>query len=365
MVRSMGDGKPFGWTNNVGGGDFLRLFDSAGERAPHFAMRTTYHKQGPCLTEVTYAGRIGKGLTHATTVSLARTDDIVRAVYRIRLDAQQIIDFSRFVLFQIGADTYTSTSEREMALGNETGLMKEWNTQWGGNTYRMEPLECTGRLPWISLHEGALKSIQKTGAGANRGIVIRSWKARLAGKDAAPWIAEHGVTRNKEDASTLDLVPPPGVKRLESGDFVEATIEHIVMPQFAKDYYGSNEALRTALTRDENTWRMIQREALGNERRIEMKHGMLQHTWPAITISSEKDQVEFTLTNGLGYVPMTFTGLSLSTGYALFIDDQPLNQSIHGNDFWQTDYDAESKTWSQTFNVPMDDAKPHVVRFVR
>ena len=365
MVRSMGDGKPFGWTNNVGGGDFLRLFDSAGERAPHFAMSTTYHKQGPCLTGVTYAGRIGKGLTHTTTVSLARTDDIVRAVYRIRLDAQQITDFSRFVLFQIGADTYTSTSEREMALGNETGLMKEWNTQWGGNTYRMEPLECTGRLPWISLHEGALKSIQKTGAGANRGIVIRSWKARLAGKDAAPWIAEHGVTRNKEDASTLDLVPPPGVKRLESGDFVEATIEHIVMPQFAKDYYGPNEALRTALTRDENTWRMIQREALGNERRIEMKHGMLQHTWPAITISSEKDQVEFTLTNGLGYVPMTFTGLSLSTGYALFIDDQPLNQSIHGNDFWQTDYDAESKTWSQTFNVPMDDAKPHVVRFVR
>ncbi len=365
MVRSMGDGKPFGWTHNVGGGDFLRLFDSAGERVPHSAMRTTYHKQGPCLTEVTYAGRIGKGLTHATTVSLARTDDIVRAVYRMRLDAQQATDFSRFVLFQIGADTYTSTSERKMALGNETGLIKEWNTQWGGNTYHMEPLQCTGRLPWISLHEGELKSSQKTGAGANRGIVIRSWKARLAGKDAAPWIAEHGVTRNKEDASTLDLVPPPGVKRLESGDFVEATIEHIVMPQFAEDYYGPNEALRTALTRDENTWRMIQREALGNERRIEMKRGMLQHTWPAITISSEKDQVEFTLTNGLGYVPMTFTGLSLSQGYALFIDDQPLNQSIHGNDFWQTDYEAESKTWSQTFNVPMDDAKPHVVRFVR
>ena len=80
---------------------------------------------------------------------------------------------------------------------------------------------------------------------------------------------------------------------------------------------------------------------------------------------SQQDQVEFTLTNGLGYVPMTFTGLSLSRGYALFIDDQPLNQSIHGNDFWQADYDAESKTWSQTFNVPMDDAKPHVVRFVR
>jgi hypothetical protein len=365
MVRSMGEGKPFGWTNNVGGGDFFRFFDPAGERVPHSAMRTTYHKQGPCLTEVTYAGRIGQSITHATTVSIARTDDLVRAVYRVRFDVQQATDFSRFVLFQIGADTYTSTSERKMALGNQNGLLKEWNTQWGGNTYRTAPLECTGRLPWISLHEGELRHAENGGAGANRGIVIRSWKARLAGKDAAPWIAEHGVTRHKEDASTLDLVSPPGVSRFEPGDFIEATLEHILMPQFAKDYYGPNEALRTALRKDENTWRMIHREAVSNERRIEMKHGQLQHTWPAIAITADHDQAEFTLTHGLGYLPVTFTGLSTSRGYTLFIDDKPLNQSIHGNDFWQTNYAPETKTWSQTYNVPIDDAKPHVLRFVQ
>ena len=38
------------------------------------------------------------------------------------------------------------------------------------------------------------------------------------------------------------------------------------MPQFAADYYGPNEALRAALTESENTWRMIQREAVGNDR---------------------------------------------------------------------------------------------------
>ncbi len=365
MVRSMGDGKPFGWTSNVGGGDFLCFFDPGGERVPHSAMRTTYHKQGPCLTEVTYAGRLGTGITHSTTVSLARTDDIVRGVYHVRFDVQKATDFSRFVLFQIGADTYTSTSERKMALGNETGLIKEWNTQWGGNAYRTQPIECAGRLPWISLHEGELRHNEKGGAGANRGIVIRAWKARLGGKDAAPWIAEHGVTRHKEDASTLDLVPPPGVTRFEPGDFIEATLEHVLMPQFAKDYYGPNEALRTALTKDENTWRMIQREAVGNDRRINMKQGQLQHTWPAITIAADHDKAEFTLTHGLGYVPVTFTGLSTTRGFTLFIDDKPLNQSIHGNDFWQTNYDPESKTWSQTYNVPIEDAKPHVLRFVQ
>jgi hypothetical protein len=29
---------------------------------------------------------------------------------------------------------------------------------------------------------------------------------------------------------------------------------------------------------------------------------------------------------------------------------------VHGGDFWQTDYDADSGTWSQTFTVPARDA---------
>ncbi len=74
--RSTGKQERWGWTSNVGGGDFFRVFDPAGKRVAHTAMRTTYHRQGPCLTEVTYAGRIGIGMTHSTTVSLARTDDV-------------------------------------------------------------------------------------------------------------------------------------------------------------------------------------------------------------------------------------------------------------------------------------------------
>ncbi|MFN0080857.1 MAG: LamG domain-containing protein [Prosthecobacter sp.] len=363
MLYPLGEDKRWGWTSNVGGGDFLRLFDPAGQRVSPSAMRTTYHKHGPCLTEVTYAGRIGTSIAHSTTVSLARTDDIVRGVYRLRFDVTKALDFSRFVLFQIGADTYTSTSERKMALGNETGLIKEWNTQWGGDIYRTAPLECTGRIPWISLHEGELRAHQNNGAGANRGIVIRSWKARLGGKDAAPWIAERGVTRHRQDAATLDLVPPPGVTRFEPGDFVEATIEHLIIPQSATDYYGPNEALRTALTKDANTWRMIQREALGNDRRIEMKHGELQRTHPAITISTADDKAEFTLAGGIGYVPITFTGLSSPRGFTLFIDDKPVNQSIHGNDFWQTDYDSATQQWSQTYNLTLSPDQPHMIRF--
>jgi hypothetical protein len=48
---------------------------------------------------------------------------------------------------------------------------------------------------------------------------------------------------------------------LDAGDFVEATIEHIIVPQFAEGYYGPNEALRAALSRNEDTWQMILWEA--------------------------------------------------------------------------------------------------------
>jgi hypothetical protein len=30
----------------------------------------------------------------------------------------------------------------------------------------------------------------------------------------------------------------------------------------------------------------------------------------------------------------------------------PLDLSVHGNDFWQTDYDVVAKTWSLTYNLP-------------
>ncbi len=65
------------------------------------------------------------------------------------------------------------------------------------------------------------------------------------------------------------------------------------------------------------------------------------------------------------YVPITFTGLTSPSGFTVFIDDQPVNQSIHGHDFWQADYDAMTRRWSLTYNLPIDDKKPHTVGFSR
>ncbi len=360
MVSSMNNNSQWGWTHNVGGGDFFRLFDADGKRVMPTRMKTAYLSQGPCLTEILYAGRLGDGVEHAATVSLGRTDDLVRGVYRLRLDVTKPVDFSRFVLFQIGADTYSYTGERKMALGSEAGLTKEWATQWGGDTVRAGPFECAGRVPWVSLHEAVSRADRKArakgkaepeGAWANRGVVIRAWRARLGGRDAAPWVVERGVNARGSDTSTADFVPPPGVTRLEPGDFVEATFEHVIMPQAADDYYGPNAALREALRKDADTWRMIQREAVGNNRQVTVTRGALVRVSPSVCVRAANDGAAFTLAGGLGYVPVTVEGLASPDGYTLRVDGRAVDQSVHGRDFWQADYDPVSKRWSLTYTV--------------
>ena len=366
MVRSMSNNQEWSWTHNVGGGDFSRLFDAAGRRIFPARMKAVYRRQCPVLTEVVHAGRTG-GIEHRTTVSLQRSDDLLRGIYRLQLEVKEPTDFSRFVFFQVGADSYNYTAERRMALGNEAGLTREWQTQWGGNTYRTEPLECTGRIPWLSLHEAVPRTNGRPGAWANRGIVIRSWHARLGGREAAPWAAEHGVKVGGTDTSTIDLVPPPGLTRLLPGDFVDAVVEHVIIPQSAADYYGPNEALRAALARDADTWRMIHREAVGNDRQVEVTVGTLEGLFPAVRIRAEGDRAEFSLTGGLGYVPLTITGLPSSAGPVLQRREPggewaAIDQSVHGNDYWQTDYDAATHSWEITYSVPSDSVADQPVR---
>ena len=363
MVTSMGNDPAWGWTNNVGGGDFFRLFDRSGRRVPHGRMKTAYERQGPCLTEVTYAGQVGEGIEHAETVRLARTDDIVRGVYSVRMDVKQPVDFSRLVLFQIGADTYSYTGERKMAVGNVTGPVREWDTQWGGDIYRTQPRECTGMVPWVSLHEAVRRPRADKGAWANRGIVIREWRARLGGKDAQPWVAERGAVVGGTATSTIDIVPPPDVTQLVAGDFVEATIEHLVLPQAAADYYGPNEPLRAALATMHDSWRLVHREAVGNTRRVEVRKGRLIRLHPDVRVVAEDGRAEFTITGGLGYVPITITGLPTYRGGGFTIDGIPCDQAVHGNDFWQTDFDPETGTWSQTVTVPLSESADHTIRF--
>ena len=362
LMLSYDSNKLWKWTGNVGGGDFYRLFDKDGKRVPPRSMQSIHHRTGPCLTEVTYQGLLGTEIEHRTTVSISRTDDLVRATYQLRMAVNEDTDFSRLAFFQVGSDTYNTTREKQFAVGNNDTLAKEWSASWGDNAYQTPPIELVGSHPWVSLHQGEKIRQEEKGPGANRGFIIREWKAKLGGKAAQPWIRERGIILHRRDSSIIDLVPPPGVTSLQAGDYVEATIEHLVIPDTDQLYYGPNEEFSNALSQSANTWRMVAREAKENAREINVEKGALLGKFPDVRIASENDEVAFTLANGLGFVPVTFTNLSSYRNFQVRINGEVLQQS-NRKDFWQTDYDPQTKTWSQTYNLPFPSGETTKVQF--
>ncbi|MDX9976362.1 MAG: hypothetical protein RBU21_25530, partial [FCB group bacterium] len=124
----------------------------------------------------------------------------------------------------------------------------------------------------------------------------------------------------------------------------------------ADDYYGPNEPLRADLSANGNTWKPIHRLARGNDLQIDVKTGALQRSYPPRIAADGEGNAVFDITGGAGYVPVTVTNLRTPRGHTVACDGKPVDQSRHGNDFWQTDYDAATGTWSQTYNVSLDTA---------
>ena len=94
---------------------------------------------------------------------------------------------------------------------------------------------------------------------------------------------------------------------------------------------------------------------------IDVKEGKLINSYPVEVAVSNGQNARFTVAGGVGYVPVTFTGLSRYDGYKLYElrngKKQEVNQSVGGNAFWQTDYDIVGRTWSITYNVKMGSVK--------
>jgi hypothetical protein len=157
-----------------------------------------------------------------------------------------------------------------------------------------------------------------------------------------------------------ELAPPQGLKRLLPGDFVDIEIEQVIIPSKASLYYGPNMDFAVALERDVNTWKMVRREAAGNDLKVAMREGTLLQSYPIEIAVSVLQKASFSITGGIGYAPITFTGLKNYKGYKLSKQDgdklTPVEQGLPDTGFWQTDYDNFSQTWSMTFNINLDSA---------
>ena len=355
------------WTNNVGGGDFLVYVDANGRYQHLKQMRTHYQAHGPNLTDVTYAGVSADGhIAARIQVSTPRCDDVARAWHRCRYDVREPTPFRRLAFYQLGSDNYLWHKFGKIARGNEHGVLEEWTPRRGGLRYDRQGIPCPGAVPWFSLHEAENRDT-KGGAWANRGLILRSWKARLGGKDAPPFAS---VFRVRYPSANIELSPPPGIRELLPGDFVEAEIEFVVVPMAASDYYGPNQNLAAALKAGANTWKPVHRLAVGNQLKIKTRRGTLLHNYPIVIRVDGEQTADFEVTGGIGYVPITFVALARYRGCQLWQDAGTgpalVDQAVLGNDFWQTGHDPATRTWRTTYNVPLDTPNdaPRTVRFV-
>lgn len=360
LVSSMNGGKERGWTNNVGGGDFLVYFDAQGRRQYLSGARTAYLAQGPNLTRTRYTATTADGAIAARIdVSTPRTDDVNRAFHHFRYDVLKETPFTRLAFYQLGADRYNDHSFGALARGNEGGLIEQWTPAKRTLQYERQGIACPGKVPWFALLEGApRKPLTDQSAWADRGLVVRSWRARLGGKEVKEPCAAVFGTNNGVASANVELAPPSGLTRLVPGDFVEAEVELLIVPQTAADYRGPNANLRASLaSAGAEHWRPVARLAQKNNLEVKALHGTLEHTYP-IAVKADAGRAALEVTGGVGYIPLTVTGLPDFKNYTLWKTAagkrEAVDQAVHGGDFWQTEYNPATRTWSLTYNIGLD-----------
>lgn len=333
--------KPWGWADNAGGGDALMWIDEKGCYQPMVGTRSEVHSHGPCLTDVVYQEESRGGeIASRMQIMVPAGQDCLRTKMRLRYDVKKSMCWQRLAFFQLGADYYNDIPAMKISYGDREKMVDEWSTVRLKDRYDRKAVSWTGVDPWISIHAVNRDELKAGRAAATRGIILRSWRAKLGGKDAGPSFSTYGNEWGTGNFRTaIEVSPPEGLQELQPGDFVEAEIDLVVFPAVAADYYGPDQNFAKTLQRDADTYQPVLREASLRRVAVEMKHGAVE-TMEPLTISVDQEQrAECSIIGGLGKVPVRLIGLKSVDAMALRINDRMMTQ-------WQADWDAVSQSWS-------------------
>jgi len=362
MARNGKDGGKWNWTDAGWGGDWLCVNDAKHRKHYFSEMKTAYQAHGPCLSEVDYDGHYGsqREVAVQAKVQTLRTDDYARTFQTFKYSFDQTVSVEKGWLFKMGRTGGYVTPK--VAYGNRDGLIQEHDVPNGlkvGDEF-LPKTTLTGEGPWWVAFPGAYHNNNKDWGTGYRALVIRSYKAVIGGKAYNnPTVSFPAYHPAGAELSNLDclLTAPAGVSAFNAGDSLELEVEWITLPRVADDYYGPNETFRSHVTDNPSSWKTTYREAIGNDLKVVVEGGTVLHNYPII-IQAEQSDVRVSIDGGVGYVPIRFEGLKRATGTMLYqiVDgvETALDQSVHGNDFWQTDYDAKTQSYQLTFNLPLN-----------
>ncbi|MFM8984337.1 MAG: LamG domain-containing protein [Spartobacteria bacterium] len=398
LIRNGKDGPPWSWCEAGWGGDWLQVKDAAGQKIFFRGLKTAYTAHGPCLSELEYRGHYGSAneVEIQSIVHSPRSDDYVRTLYEQAYTFKATLPAKDAYFFKMGGSHWLATPR--VAYGNREGLIAELPAPAGAKPgdLLVDRLELEGEGPWWIAYPDAEVQLppgrEKFGI-ASRALIIRSFRGNFSSQEyKKPTISlqVHEVQADGKLDIDAFVVPPKDVVEFKPGDRLEMDTEWLCVPRNADDYHGPNEALRQHLAESPRSWKTIHREALGNDLQataegatILRRYPLLARaekplSWaekllrklqgysaslagievPAFLKSDAPPEITLAIQGGVGFAPVRFEGLKSIEGYKLYekTGDKlvPLDQSVHGNDFWQTDFNPADQTYSLTYNLPLD-----------
>ncbi|MGK0359711.1 MAG: hypothetical protein ACI9U2_002017, partial [Bradymonadia bacterium] len=337
-------------------------------------VRSRYFAPGPNLTDVGYSGVSSDGRIRGDIrVQMGRTDDLVRTYYHLEYTVLEDVRYDRLALFQMAADNYGDNGYTRLAYGNADGVMadraiEDHNARGYANDAD-RGIALAGAAPWVMLYDNRKLDERLPEHHADLMYVVRDFEANIGGVIVnTPHINLHR-TRNGQSQMGLELglphvegspwcgAPCQGETRfIPAGSTIRATIEYLVVPADKARYYGASDYL-AALPGE--SWRstvMALTLAAGNLIEVAATVGQVRRSQPVeIDAAVGTIAADFTVDGGLGYVPIRVRGLPRHDGWQLerFEDDAwaPVDQAVHGNDFWQATVDPVAGTYTLTYTV--------------
>ena len=323
-----------------------------------------------------YAGVSKDGAIEATIATqLGRTDDLVRIWYHLEYTFQEEVTYDRLALFQVAADGYADNGFTRAAYGTATEVLGDAEVTEHETTGYAETsdrgIAVEGNAPWIMLYSNERTSDSLPEHLANVGFIVREYRAELGDTVVTTPHLNRIQTYNggwSQIAFELGLPYDAENPVVPAGSVITATVEYVVPPSDKGSYYGESDWLTSLGGEDFQSTAMMLKLASEGHLSVEASTGTLLRTHPVeLQAARGEEAVQFTLTGGLGYVPVTIWGLSRPDGWQLEIwQDEawtPVDQSVEGMDWWQARDEPETQDFALVFNLPNRDTE--LYRLVR
>ena len=369
-------GQKYDWNAGWGGSDMMVYYDAAGQRQPLVLVKTNFKNHAPNLTEVNYTALTkDKAIQIDITVNMGRTNDASRAYHTMKYTFLKDTSFSRLAFYQFGADKYNSGWAQYLTLGNDDGPIdfeidgKQYSgtfqtvngapVKYLGERDVPQRIDFPGTGAWM-IFTGAMDN-EMSGVACDRMLNVISFEAKLNGT-AYTQPAFNLRTAQEANAMASMLVeltaPSAAGDVIKAGSTVELVVEFINLARAKSEYYGSSDVMNAIPAEEFDTWRIAHRYAMGGKYQAEVSVGTLLRGTPIkVQCDAEAKEIlaQVSVRGGIGYVPLTFAGVPSYHGYRLEQKKDgawvKVDQSVHGNDYWQTWFDDTASAYEYTYNV--------------